>query len=220
VVEIAIPAAKTRPGVETPGGRKPLLLAAREGDRGPPRVSCSRAFMLYPTETGWGRGATLSTTRRWAGRGRAAHGLEAAMVSTGWLTKPEETSASSRAPPNIGPAPTIYNDRMARSAAGRRGVWDDLARVNIYSTVVSRAGPGSRHSRCWLQNPDLRYRQRPRRPTGLILEHPEARIARFAEGTRLSRPHPQQTPVPMSATSVRDRAQSWSAVGRQHDGTR
>jgi D-serine deaminase-like pyridoxal phosphate-dependent protein len=74
------------------------------------------------------------------------------------------------------PGTYIYNDRM-QVAAGV-ATWDDCA-LNIYSTVVSRAGPdrgildaGSKTLTSDTGGLDGH---------GLILEHPEARIARFAE---------------------------------------
>ncbi|RYX94030.1 MAG: D-TA family PLP-dependent enzyme, partial [Bradyrhizobiaceae bacterium] len=70
----------------------------------------------------------------------------------------------------------IYNDRM-QVAAGSAS-WDDCA-LNVYSTVVSRAGPdrGILDAGSKTLTPDTGGLD----GYGLILEHPEAKIARFAE---------------------------------------
>jgi D-serine deaminase-like pyridoxal phosphate-dependent protein len=74
------------------------------------------------------------------------------------------------------PGTYIYNDRM-QVAAGVAG-WDDCA-LNIYSTVVSRAGPdrGILDAGSKTLTSDTGGLE----GHGLILEHPEAKIARFAE---------------------------------------
>ena len=75
------------------------------------------------------------------------------------------------------PGTYIYNDRM-QVAAGVAG-WDDCA-LNIYSTVVSRAGPdrGILDAGSKTLTSDTGGGLDGH---GLILEHPEAKIARFAE---------------------------------------
>jgi D-serine deaminase-like pyridoxal phosphate-dependent protein len=75
------------------------------------------------------------------------------------------------------PGTYIYNDRM-QVAAGVAS-WDDCA-LNIYSTVVSRAGPdrGILDAGSKTLTSDTGGGLDGH---GLILEHPEARIARFAE---------------------------------------
>lgn len=128
--------------------------------------------MLYPTETGW---ADAQKFYDEALAGVRAHGLEATIVSTGGTPNLK----------NIGKlkggtehrfGTYIYNDRM-QVAAGS-ATWDDCA-LHIYSTVVSRAAPergildaGSKTLTTDTGGLDGH---------GLILEHPEAKIARFAE---------------------------------------
>ena len=75
------------------------------------------------------------------------------------------------------PGTYIYNDRM-QVAAGVAD-WDDCA-LNIYSTVVSRAGPdrGILDAGSKTLTSDTGGGLDGH---GLILEHPEAKIARFAE---------------------------------------
>ena len=128
--------------------------------------------MLYPTETGW---ADAQNFYDEALAGVRAHGLDAAMVSTGGTPNLKNVGKLKGATEHR-PGTYIYNDRM-QVAAGVAG-WDDCA-LNIYSTVVSRAGR-SRHSRCRIKTLTS--------DTGggldghgLILEHPDAKIARFAE---------------------------------------
>ena len=75
------------------------------------------------------------------------------------------------------PGTYIYNDRM-QVAAGVAS-WEDCA-LNIYSTVVSRAGP----ERGILDAGSKTLTSDPGGGLdgyGLILEHPEAKIAKFAE---------------------------------------
>ncbi|QPF87567.1 D-TA family PLP-dependent enzyme [Bradyrhizobium genosp. L] len=158
---------RKRAGVETPAE---AIALAREiaGSKG---LSFA-GFMLYPTETGW---ADAQKFYDEALAGVRAHGLDAAIVSTGGTPNLK----------NIGKlkggtehrfGTYIYNDRM-QVAAGV-ATWDDCA-LNIYSTVVSRAGPergildaGSKTLTSDTGGLDGH---------GLILEHPEAKIARFAE---------------------------------------
>src|SRR5437660_2597781 len=158
---------RKRAGVETPAEAVALAreIAASQGLK-------FAGFMLYPTETGWAEAQKFFDE---ALAGVRAHGLDATMVSTGG-------SPNLR---NIGKlkggtehrfGTYIYNDRM-QVAAGV-ATWDDCA-LHIYSTVVSRAGPdrgildaGSKTLTSDTGGLDGH---------GLILEHPEAKIARFAE---------------------------------------
>ncbi|KJC58975.1 alanine racemase [Bradyrhizobium sp. LTSPM299] len=158
---------RKRAGVETPAE---AIALARE-------IASSKGltfagFMLYPTETGW---ADAQKFYDEALAGVRAHGLDASIVSTGGTPNLV----------NIGKlkggtehrfGTYIYNDRM-QVAAGV-ATWDDCA-LHIYSTVVSRAGPergildaGSKTLTSDTGGLDGH---------GLILEHPEAKIARFAE---------------------------------------
>ncbi|MBP0110184.1 MULTISPECIES: D-TA family PLP-dependent enzyme [Bradyrhizobium] len=158
---------RKRAGVETPAEAVALAreIAASKGLQ-------FAGFMLYPTETGW------SDAQRFfdeALAGVRAHGLDAKIVSTGGTPNLV----------NIGKlkggtehrfGTYIYNDRM-QVAAGVAS-WDDCA-LHIYSTVVSRAAPergildaGSKTLTTDTGGLDGH---------GLILEHPEAKIAKFAE---------------------------------------
>lgn len=158
---------RKRAGVETPAE---AIALARE-------IAASKGlqfagFMMYPTETGW---ADAQTFYDEALAGVRAHGLDATIVSTGGTPNLK----------NIGKlkggtehrfGTYIYNDRM-QVAAGV-ATWDDCA-LHIYSTVVSRAAPergildaGSKTLTTDTGGLDGH---------GLILEHPEAKIARFAE---------------------------------------
>ncbi|MDI3563419.1 D-TA family PLP-dependent enzyme [Bradyrhizobium sp. Arg816] len=158
---------RKRAGVETPGE---AIALAREiaGSKGLEFAG----FMLYPTETGWAEAQKFYDE---ALAGVRAHGLDAKIVSTGGTPNLV----------NIGKlkggtehrfGTYIYNDRM-QVAAGV-ATWDDCA-LHIYSTVVSRAAPergildaGSKTLTTDTGGLDGH---------GLILEHPEAKIARFAE---------------------------------------
>ncbi len=158
---------RKRAGVETPAE---AIALARE-------IAASKGlifagFMLYPTETGWIDAQAFFDE---ALAGVRAHGLDTTMVSTGGTPNLKNIGKLKGATEHR-PGTYIYNDRM-QVAAGVAG-WDDCA-LNIYSTVVSRAGPdrgildaGSKTLTSDTGGLDGH---------GLILEHPEARIARFAE---------------------------------------
>jgi D-serine deaminase-like pyridoxal phosphate-dependent protein len=130
-------------------------------------------FMLYPTETGWAEAQTFFDE---ALAGVRACGLDAAMVSTGGTPNLKNVGKLNGATEHR-PGTYIYNDRM-QVAAGVAS-WDDCA-LNIYSTVVSRAGPdrGILDAGSKTLTSDTGGGLDGH---GLILEHPEARIARFAE---------------------------------------
>jgi D-serine deaminase-like pyridoxal phosphate-dependent protein len=158
---------RKRAGVETPAEAVALAreIAASKG------LSFA-GFMLYPTETGWAEAQQFFDE---ALAGVRAHRLEPAIVSTGG-TPNLKNVGKLRGATEHRPGTYIYNDRM-QVAAGV-ATWDDCA-LNIYATVVSRAGPdrgildaGSKTLTSDTGGLDGH---------GLILEHPEARIARFAE---------------------------------------
>ena len=92
--------------------------------------------------------------------------------------------------------------------------WDDCA-LNIYSTVVSRAGPerGILDAGSKTLTSDTGGGLDGH---GLILEHPEAKIARIRRRARLPRPRPQQHPAQCRRCRAH-RAQS-RLRRRQHDG--
>jgi D-serine deaminase-like pyridoxal phosphate-dependent protein len=158
---------RKRAGVETP---KEAIALARE-------IASSKGltfagFMLYPTETGWAEAQSFYDE---ALAGVRAHGLDATIVSTGGSPNLKNLGKLKGATEHR-PGTYIYNDRM-QVAAGVAS-WDDCA-LNIYSTVVSRAAPergildaGSKTLTSDTGGLDGH---------GLIIEHPEAKIARFAE---------------------------------------
>jgi D-serine deaminase-like pyridoxal phosphate-dependent protein len=159
---------RKRAGVETPAE---AIALARE-------IAASKGlefagFMLYPTETGWPEAQKFFDE---ALEGVREHGLEAKMVSTGGTPNLKNVGKLKGATEHRF-GTYIYNDRM-QVAAGVAS-WDDCA-LNIYSTVVSRAAAdrgildaGSKTLTSDTGGGLDGF--------GLILEHPEARIARFAE---------------------------------------
>jgi len=158
---------RKRAGVETPAEAIALArqIAASKGLQ-------FAGFMLYPTETGW---ADAQKFYDEALAGVRAHGLEAKIVSTGG-TPNLKNLGKLKGGTEHRFGTYIYNDRM-QVAAGVAS-WDDCA-LHIYSTVVSRAAPergildaGSKTLTTDTGGLDGH---------GLILEHPEAKIARFAE---------------------------------------
>jgi D-serine deaminase-like pyridoxal phosphate-dependent protein len=158
---------RKRAGVETP--TEAIALARQIAQS---RGLVFKGFMLYPTETGW---ADAQKFYDEALAGVRAHGLDAAMVSTGGSPNLKNLGKLKGATEHR-PGTYIYNDRM-QVAAGVAS-WDDCA-LHIYSTVVSRAGPdrgivdaGSKTLTSDTGGLDGH---------GLILEHPEAGIAKFAE---------------------------------------
>lgn len=158
---------RKRAGVETPAEAIELARSIAAS----PGLSFA-GFMLYPTETGW---ADAQRFYDEALAGVRAAGLEPAIVSTGG-TPNLKNLGKLRGATEHRPGTYIYNDRM-QVAAGVAG-WDDCA-LNVYATVVSRAGPdrgildaGSKTLTSDTGGLDGH---------GMILEHPEARIAKFAE---------------------------------------
>lgn len=158
---------RKRAGVETPA--EAVELAKLIADA----VELTFAgFMLYPTETGWREAQRFYDE---ALAGARTLGLSPTIVSTGGTPNLKNLGQLKGATEHR-PGTYIYNDRM-QVAAGVAD-WEDCA-LTIYSTVVSRAAPdrgildaGSKTLTA--DNGGLDG-------FGLILEHPEARIARFAE---------------------------------------
>jgi D-serine deaminase-like pyridoxal phosphate-dependent protein len=158
---------RKRAGVETPAEAIQLArqIKVSEGLR-------FAGFMLYPTETGWDEAQRFFDE---ALAGVRAEGLDAAIVSTGGSPNLKNLGKLKGATEHR-PGTYIYNDRMLVAAGV--ATWDDCA-LHIYSTVVSRAAPergildaGSKTLTSDTGGLDGH---------GLILEHPEAKIARFAE---------------------------------------
>jgi len=159
---------RKRAGVETPAEAVALAreIAASKG-------LTFAGFMLYPTETGWTEAQRFYDE---ALAGVRAQGLDAKMVSTGGTPNLKNLGKLKGATEHR-PGTYIYNDRM-QVAAGV-ATWDDCA-LSIYSTVVSRAGPdrGILDAGSKTLTSDTGGGLDGH---GLILEHPEAKIARFAE---------------------------------------
>ena len=159
---------RKRAGVETP--REAIALARQ--------IATSKGltfagFMLYPTEAGWTDAQRFYDE---ALAGVRAEGLEPVIVSTGGTPNLKNVGKLKGATEHRF-GTYIYNDRM-QVAAGV-ATWDDCA-LNVYATVVSRAGPErgiiDAGSKTLTSDPGGGLDG-----FGLILEHPEARIARFAE---------------------------------------
>src|SRR5438874_4103674 len=159
---------RRRAGVETPGEAVALAheIAASKG-------LTFAGFMLYPTETGWAEAQQFFDE---ALAGVRAHGLDAMMVSTGGTPNLKNVGKLKGATEHR-PGTYIYNDRM-QVAAGV-ATWDDCA-LSIYSTVVRRAGAdrGILDAGSKTLTSDTGGGLDGH---GLVLEHPEARIAGFAE---------------------------------------
>ena len=159
---------RKRAGVETPAE---AIALARE-------IAASKGlqfagFMLYPTETGWADAQTFY--RRGAGRRARARARRKDRLDRRHAEPEESRQAQGRH------RASLRHLYLQRPHAGRRRdqpTWDDCA-LHIYSTVVSRAAPergildaGSKTLTTDTGGLDGH---------GLILEHPEAKIARFAE---------------------------------------
>ncbi|MGB3042914.1 MAG: D-TA family PLP-dependent enzyme [Xanthobacteraceae bacterium] len=158
---------RKRAGVETPAEAIELARVISTS----PGLSFA-GFMLYPTESGWPDAQRFYDE---ALAGVRALGLEPAIVSTGGSPNLKNLGQL-RGATEHRPGTYIYNDRM-QMAAGVATL-DDCA-LHIYATVVSRAAPergildaGSKTLTADSGGLD---------GFGLILEHPEAKIARFAE---------------------------------------
>ena len=158
---------RKRAGVETPAEAIALaeIIAKEKG-------LTFAGFMMYPTETGWAEAQRFVDE---ATAGVRALGLTPTIVSTGGSPNLKNLGKLQGATEHR-PGTYIYNDRM-QMAAGVAGM-DDCA-LYVYSTVVSRAAAdrgildaGSKTLTTDTGGLDGH---------GLILEHPEAKIARFAE---------------------------------------
>jgi len=158
---------RKRAGVETPAEAVALArqIAASKGLQ-------FAGFMFYPTETGWDEAQKFFDE---ALSGVRAHGLDATIVSTGGTPNLNNLGKLKGCTEHRF-GTYIYNDRM-QVAAGV-AIWDDCA-LHIHSTVVSRAAPdrGILDAGSKALTSDTGGLE----GHGLILEHPEAKIARFAE---------------------------------------
>ncbi len=158
---------RKRAGVETPS--EVISLARQIKDA--PGLSFA-GLLMYPTETGWSEAQRFYDE---ALTGLRQLGLDPAIVSTGGSPNLKNVGQLKGATEHR-PGTYVYNDRM-QVAAGV-ATWDDCA-LHVYSTVVSRASAdrgildaGSKTLTADTGGLD---------GYGLILEHPEAKIARFAE---------------------------------------
>src|ERR1700756_4696483 len=170
---------RKRAGVETPAEAIALggPIAASKGLQ-------FAGFMLYPTESGWVEAQKFYDE---ALAGVRAHGLDATMVSTGGSPNMKNVGKLKGATEHR-PGTYIYNDRMQVKAGVAS--WEDCA-LNIYSTVVSRAGPdrgildaGSKTLTSDTGGGLDRHR--------LIPQPPAGKNRTLCRRARLSRPHPQQ----------------------------
>jgi D-serine deaminase-like pyridoxal phosphate-dependent protein len=159
---------RKRAGVETP---REAVALAREIARSEGLQFAG--FMLYPTESGWAEAQKFFDE---ALTGIREYGLNATIVSTGGTPNLKNLGKLKGATEHRF-GTYIYNDRM-QVAAGV-ATWDDCA-LYIYSSVVSRAAPDrgilDAGSKTLTSDPGGGLDG-----FGLILEHPEAKIARFAE---------------------------------------
>jgi D-serine deaminase-like pyridoxal phosphate-dependent protein len=158
---------RKRAGVETPAEAVQLAVAAAAD----PHLAF-RGLMLYPPENGWPQSqAFLDETLA----GLHTHGLTAEIISTGGSPNLPHVGKLKGATEHR-PGTYIFNDRM-QVAAGV-ATFEDCA-LKIYSTVVSRAG----EARGILDagSKTLTTDSGGLDGHGYILEHPEARIAKFAE---------------------------------------
>ncbi|MES2752967.1 MAG: D-TA family PLP-dependent enzyme [Pseudomonadota bacterium] len=158
---------RKRAGVETPAEAVALArqIAAAPG-------LTFAGFLMYPTETGWAEAQRFYDE---AMLGVRQMGLDAAIISTGGSPNLKHVGKLKGATEHR-PGTYIYNDRM-QVAAGV-ATWDDCA-LHVYATVVSRAAPdrGILDAGSKVLTADTGGLD----GYGLILEHPEVKIARFAE---------------------------------------
>ena len=158
---------RKRAGVETPGE----AIALAKQIAATPHLRFA-GFLIYPPETGF------PETRAFLDKALAGIrevGLDAAVISSGGTPNLPHLSEIAAVTEHRS-GTSIFNDRMMM-AAGVAGL-EDCA-LSVYATVVSRAAPergildaGSKTLTSDVGGLDGH---------GLILEHPQARIARFAE---------------------------------------
>lgn len=158
---------RKRAGVETP--REAVQLA--EQVKADPNLSF-KGLLFYPTETSWPETQAFLNE---ASAGLADLGLDAEIISTGGTPNLANVGKLDGATEHRA-GTYIFNDRMMMTCGA--ATLDDCA-LTVVSTVVSRAGPergildaGSKTLTSDTGGLDGH---------GLILEHPEARIAGFAE---------------------------------------
>ncbi len=155
-----------------PASRRRRSHRARQARRRLPGLTF-RGFMMYPTEDGWPEAQKFLDT---ALAGIRLEGLDAEIISTGGSPNMKNIGKLKGATEHR-PGTYIYNDRMQVEVGV--ATLDDCA-LTVYSTVVSRAGADrgilDAGSKTLTADPGGGLDG-----YGLILEHPEARIAKFAE---------------------------------------
>ena len=159
---------RKRAGVETPGE----VIQLAQQIAASPHLSFA-GLLLYPTESGWPEAQRFHDE---AIAGLRAHGLAPRIVSTGGSPNLKHLGELKGATEHR-PGTYIYNDRM-QVAAGV-ATWDDCA-LNVYLTVVSRAAPerGILDAGSKTLTSDTGGGMD---GFGVILDNPQARIAKFAE---------------------------------------
>jgi D-serine deaminase-like pyridoxal phosphate-dependent protein len=158
---------RKRAGVETP--REAIQLAAQAAGM---KGLEFRGLMFYPPEDGWERSQIFLDEVQ---HGLRSHGLFCEIISTGGSPNIPHAGKLKGATEHR-PGTYIFNDRMQVKAGV--ATFEDCA-LNVYATVVSRAGEdrgildaGSKTLTSDIGGLDGH---------GYMLEHPEAKIARFAE---------------------------------------
>ena len=158
---------RKRAGVETAAEAVALAAAIKAN----PHLKFS-GFLFYPTETSWAETQIFYDT---ALAGVRALGLEPRIVSTGGTPNLVNVGGLRGATEHRA-GTYIFNDRMMLACGA--ATLDDCA-LNVFTTVVSRAGPergildaGSKTLTSDTGGLDGH---------GLIIEHPQARIKGFAE---------------------------------------
>ena len=158
---------RKRAGVETPQEAIELVRIIKES----PGLFFA-GFLFYPTEQSWPQTQRFFEEAR---KGARALGLEPRIVSTGGT--PNLTNLGKLAGATEHRAGTyIFNDRMMLSCGA--ATLEDCA-LSVFATVVSRAAPerGILDAGSKTLTSDTGGLE----GHGLILEHPEAKIAGFAE---------------------------------------
>jgi len=158
---------RERAGVTTPAEAVALAGAITARNR-----LAFAGFMFYPTENGWGEAQRFLDE---ATAGIRTLGLSPQIISTGGTPNLKNLGRLDGATEHR-PGTYVYNDRM-QLAAGVATL-DDCA-LQIYATVVSRAAPqrGILDAGSKMLTADLGGLE----GHGLIVDYPEASIARLAE---------------------------------------
>jgi D-serine deaminase-like pyridoxal phosphate-dependent protein len=158
---------RKRAGVETP--REAVQLAVQAAAMSGVKF---RGLMFYPPEDGWARSQVFLDEVQ---QGLRAHDLSCEIISTGG--SPNIPHAGKlKGSTEHRPGTYIFNDRM-QVKAGVASMAD--CALNVYATVVSRGG--TERGILDAGSKTLTSDTGGLEGHGYILEHPEAKIARFAE---------------------------------------